>query len=344
MDQREQAELVLSTVLPLFHTRGRSIAWGGLTSPGAGRADTPGSNQQEAASFSMDSFSLVQVSDSHLCAEHQFPTENWEVVAREINELGPDLIVHTGDTTVDGVGEPAQLDFAKEQIALLDAEVLVLPGNHDVGELPIHSNRLEPAVSAESCERFVNCFGQDRFIRDIVGWRLVGLNGLLPGSGIGIEEDLWDFLAGALDGADGKGVALFLHKPLYATQLGDGSHGHHYMGDDPAARLTDLLGQVDKVLVATGHLHEHRIQEVEGRRYVWSPSTSFVTDEIIRTPLGIPRVGFVHHEFSRGGVQSTIVCPEEMTTHLFLDHPDFYPGFQKAAQRFIDWKRSNPEG
>jgi alkaline phosphatase D len=292
----------------------------------------------------MKPFSIVQVSDAHLSPEHAFPTENWKVAASHINDLAPDLIIHTGDTTVDGVGNPQQLEFAKEQFALLDGEVLVVPGNHDVGELASHGNRLEPTVSAESCARFEKCFGQDRFVRDINGWRLVGLNALLFGSGLSIEEDLWSFLDDALSSSDGRRLAIFLHKPLYAGGLGDGSRGAHYLDGESAERLHRSLSHGDAALVATGHLHEHRVSQSEGVQYVWAPSTSFVTDEVIRSPLGTPRVGFVHHEFESSTVTSTIVCPGDMTTHLFLDHPEFYPEFQEAARRFIEWKRSKANG
>ncbi len=292
----------------------------------------------------MKPFSVVQVSDAHLSPEHAFPTENWQIAARHINELGPDLVIHTGDTTVDGVGNPEQLEFAKEQFALLDAEVLVIPGNHDVGELESHGNRLEPVVSAESCVRFETCFGQDRFVRDTQHWRIVGLNALVLGSGLDIEEDHWAFLDDALSAAGGRRIALFLHKPLFATAPGDGSRGAHYLNGESAERLHGLLGRCDAGLVATGHLHEHRVSELEGVRYVWAPSTSFVTDEVIRAPLGTPRVGFVHHQFGPDSFASTVVCPDEMTTHLFLDHPEFYPEFQDAARRLIEWKRSKSRG
>ena len=292
----------------------------------------------------MKPFSIVQVSDAHLSPEHAFPTENWKIVAGHINDLAPDLVIHTGDTTVDGVGNPEQLEFAKEQFALLDAGVLVVPGNHDVGELSSHGNRLEPVVSAESCARFEKCFGQDRFVRDIEGWRIVGLNALLFGSGLSIEADLWGFLDETLSSADGRRIAVFLHKPLYAEALGDGSRGAHYLDGESAKRLHLSLSYGDAALVATGHLHEHRVREFEGVQYVWAPSTSFVTDAVIRAPLGTPRVGFVHHQFESDTVTSTIVCPDDMTTHLFLDHPEFYPEFQEAARRFIEWKRSNSNG
>ncbi|MDJ0865782.1 MAG: metallophosphoesterase [Myxococcota bacterium] len=288
----------------------------------------------------MKPFSVVQVSDAHLSPEHAFPTENWKLVAAHVNELGPDLVVHTGDTTVDGVGDPEQLAFAKEQLALLDAEVLVVPGNHDVGEVPSHANRLEPMVSAESCARFESCFGQDRFVRDVQGWRLVGLNALLFGSELRIEKDLWTFLDEALSSAEERRVAVFLHKPLFATAPGDGSRGAHYLDGESAERLHRTLRDGNAALVATGHLHEHRAEELEGIQYVWAPSTSFVTDEILRSPLGTPRVGFVHHQFGPDSVSSTVVCPDDMTTHRFLDHPEFYPEFQEAARRFLEWKRS----
>jgi len=288
----------------------------------------------------MSSFKVVQVSDTHLSADHRFPLENWERLVRHVDALEPDLVIHTGDATLDGVSHPGQLEFAREQFRMLDAEVLVVPGNHDVGEQPANAGRLEPAVSVGSCERFASCFGQDRFVRDIGGWRLVGLNALLLGSGLDAERDLWAHMNEATAGAGGRRVAVFLHKPLFVSGPGDGSRAPHYLSEEVVERIQGSLEREGVALVASGHLHEHRILERDGVRHVWAPSTSFVTDESISSPKGTRRVGFVQHLFEPDRVTSTVVCPDDMTTHQFLDHPDFYPEFQEAARKVVEWRRS----
>ena len=288
----------------------------------------------------MASFSVVQVSDTHLSADHEFPLANWDALVAHVNALAPDLVVHTGDATFDGVKDPEQFDFARERFEKLDAEFLVVPGNHDVGEQPASAGRLEPAISSESCERFARRFGADRFVRDVPGWRLVGLNALLLGSGHSLEEEHWGYLDEATAGAEGRRVAVFLHKPLHATGPGDGSRAPNYLPGHAAERLHGLCGPDGVGLVASGHLHEHLVRGRDGVSTVWAPSTSFVIDESISTPKGTRRVGFVHHLFEPDRVSSTVVCPDDMTTHQFLDHPGFYPEFQEAARKLLEARRS----
>ena len=39
-------------------------------------------------------------------------------------------------------------------------------------------------------------------------------------------------------------------------------------------------------------------------------------------------------------VEIEVICPDEMVTHLFMDHPQMYPQYQEAARRVIAGKRA----
>ncbi|HEY1474936.1 MAG TPA: metallophosphoesterase, partial [Pseudolabrys sp.] len=47
-------------------------------------------------------FKLVQISDTHLSPGKAHFTDNWAPLAHWIAEQRPDLVIHTGDVTVDG--------------------------------------------------------------------------------------------------------------------------------------------------------------------------------------------------------------------------------------------------
>ena len=284
-------------------------------------------------------FRVIQISDTHLVEEPSFFLENWAKLVRHINALAPDLVIHTGDVSFDGASEEDQLQRASERLKDIACEALALPGNHDVGELPGPATRLEPEITAESCDRFARHFGQSRFQRDLGKWRLVGCNALLFGSALDAEAAEWEHLEEAISGAGERRVAVFLHKPLYVKGPDDGSRAPTMLATAASQRLHALARDSNVELVASGHLHEHRIESIHGMQHVWAPSTGFVTDEILSPPVGTRRVGFVDYLVGSEGVEVNAVFPDDMVTHLFMDHPDMYPRFQEAARRLLAHKR-----
>lgn len=286
-------------------------------------------------------FRVIQISDTHLVEQPAFFLENWEKLVRHINERSPHLVIHTGDITFDGASEEDQLRRASELLKGIACEVLVVPGNHDVGELPGPAPQLEPEVTRESCDRFTAHFGHSRFERDLGSWRLVGCNALLLGSGLDGEAEEWDHLEQAISSAGQRRVALFLHKPLYVEGPDDGSKPPTMLAAEASRRLHGLARHDNLDLIASGHLHEHRVESIHGAQHVWAPSTGFVTDEILSPSVGTRRVGFVEYRFDDAGVAVNVVCPDDMITHLFMDYPDMYPRFQQAARRAIARKQQS---
>ena len=104
----------------------------------------------------MSAFRVIQVSDTHLAQEPKFALQNWQKLVAHIRRREPDLVIHTGDVSMDGVRFPEQLQQARDCHSDLGAPFLVLPGNHDVGELPGAAGELEPEVCEAACQRFID--------------------------------------------------------------------------------------------------------------------------------------------------------------------------------------------
>jgi 3',5'-cyclic AMP phosphodiesterase CpdA len=78
---------------------------------------------------------IVQLSDTHISHLGGVPAENLTLLANHINhDIRPDLVVHTGDVVIADPDSAPDRDAARRPLALIDAQVVVLPGNHDVGE------------------------------------------------------------------------------------------------------------------------------------------------------------------------------------------------------------------
>ena len=84
-------------------------------------------------------------------------------------------------------------------------------------------------------------FGPDRWCFEAQGWRLVGLNAQLFGTGTSAEEEQFAWVAGRL--TNGKPVALFLHKPLFRNSPADDEVHIRYVPVAPRRRLLDLFAR-----------------------------------------------------------------------------------------------------
>ncbi|MFN7000005.1 MAG: metallophosphoesterase family protein, partial [Elioraea tepidiphila] len=204
-----------------------------------------------------------------------------------------DLIVNTGDISLDGADREADLAFARAEHAALPAPCLMVPGNHDVGDYG-ELGASQP-VNAERLARWRAVIGPDYWVHDVPGWRLIGLDSQTLGSGLPEEDAQWAFLADALAGAGTRAVALFLHKPLTAQRLDDATVDYWPVLPPSRRRLLAALSAAPPRLVASGHIHQWRDREVDGFRQVWAPPVSFIVGEEAQPSLGTKLVGAVEH-------------------------------------------------
>ncbi len=221
---------------------------------------------------------IVQLSDTHISHLGGVPAENMSLLADHVNhDIRPDLVVHTGDVVIADPDSAADRDAAKRLLARIDAPLLVLPGNHDVGE-SADSPWMELAVTSERIAAFSSAWGQDRFIAAgsaatrSDNWVFIGINSERLGSGLPEEREQWDWLADAARQARGKSVMLFLHKPLWFPT---GSQSGLTVPEADRERLVALFADARLRVVSNGHLHRFRRAFQGEVLAVWAPSMTF---------------------------------------------------------------------
>jgi 3',5'-cyclic AMP phosphodiesterase CpdA len=221
---------------------------------------------------------IVQLSDTHISHLGGVPAANMSLLAAHINdEIRPDLVVHTGDVVIADPDSGPDRDAARALLARIEAPLVVLPGNHDVGE-SADSPWMEIAVTSDRIAAFSSAWGQDRFFLSGSAdnrsddWVFIGLNSERLGSGLPQEGEQWEWLAGAAERARGKSVLLFLHKPLW---FAGGSQSGVTVPAADRQRLLALFADARLRVVANGHLHRYR-RAFEGEILtVWAPSMTF---------------------------------------------------------------------
>jgi alkaline phosphatase D len=225
---------------------------------------------------SADGARVVQITDTHLSPGRGVPPE-WTALVEWLRRDPPDLIVNTGDIVFEDPDDDADRAFARRLHDELPAPFVVIPGNHDIG---FYGDETE---QPRRLATFREAWGADRFVADLAGWRLVGVNAYLLGSP---EHDEW---LGAAVGVDSP-VLVFVHQPA-----DDPSGDEWVMPPEAAGAFARAIADADVRLVASGHRH----RSVDGDGMLWAPSLTLIGDT--ERGEGDPRPGFVEFVLSPGG-------------------------------------------
>jgi alkaline phosphatase D len=265
--------------------------------------------------------SILQISDAHLSPRSPLFRDNLAVIAAWAAASPPDLVIASGDLSLDGADQAEDLEFAAGLLRALPAPLLAIPGNHDVGSHP----RTMPhqPVDAVRLARFRALVGEDRWVRDVPGWRLVGLDTEIMGTGLAEEAVQAGFIAAAATGLGDRRLALFLHKPVFVTAPEDPAFD--YWSVPPGARpaLAPLLDHPALRLVASGHVHLHR-EEMRGAvRYAWAPALSFVVAPEDQPGLpGERPCGALLHRLHADHLETTLLSPPGLRRRWINDIRD----------------------
>jgi len=253
---------------------------------------------------------IVILSDIHLSPTHGFFWENWCVAREFADTADADAVIVNGDLAINGPDSDAEIAFAAAALQTLRTPVMALPGNHDVGDEP-PAQDAHQIIDDNRLRRWDGSFAGDRWTLDLGGWRLIGVNAQLFGSGLEREhaQDRW--LDEQLSTA-GRPTALFLHKPLFLESPADEVVGPACMVPAARRRLLDRLDRSDVRLIVSGHLHQHRDRTFGPQRHLWVPAVAFAGSQEHGGDTGC---GVTVLDVSEGHVEVAIERPHGLVSH-----------------------------
>ena len=260
-------------------------------------------------------FRLVQVSDTHLSAERAYFNDNFDVFCAEMAADPPDLIVHTGDISLDGAASDADLVYAANELKRLPGEVLTLAGNHDIGEAPAFS-RLDQPLDNVRTTRWARTAGGrwwSRVVGD--GWLIVGLDTALMASGLEDEARQLAFLREALTAHEGPRKLVFMHMPPYLDNPDDTKFSALAVPHPARAAFFDACISNGVRAIACGHVHVYRKLAHRGIDIVWAPPTAFVNiGAQLKRGYNFPRAGYLEWTLDGDNITHRLVEPPLMIT------------------------------
>lgn len=277
-------------------------------------------------------FRVAQSSDTHLSRDKPFFTANFASVVAGVAASRPDLVVNTGDVSLDGAGAESDLAEARRLHGALALPTRFIPGNHDVGESQDLPQSPELRLSGETRARYVRHFGDDFWLTDVPGWRLIALDTQLLGSSLDAAGTQMAFLAEAVAGTGGRRIALFVHKPLFDASPEEEVVGGRFVNPQARRELLAAFGARLPALVASGHVHQYRTTTWRDTRCVWAPSTAFIIPDARQPRYGDKEVGYVEHLLHPDGRhESRFVGSPGLLTLSITDFPDAYRQLEARA-------------
>ena len=253
---------------------------------------------------------IVVLSDIHLSPTHGFFWENW-CVAREFADAAKaDAVIVNGDLAINGPDSDAEIAFAATALGNLRTRVMALPGNHDVGDEPPGQDP-DQIIDADRLARWDSSFATDRWVLDAGGWRLVGVNAQLFGSGLAREQRTGSVARRAVEYRRAAHRAVPAQACLPRTS-NRRCLSPACMVPSARARLLDKLNRSDVRLIVSGHLHQHRDRTFGGQRHLWVPAVAFAAPQMHG---GDGRCGVTVLDFSQNSVEVTIERPRGLVSH-----------------------------
>lgn len=180
-----------------------------------------------------------------------------ERAVAEINAMKPDMVVFTGDQ-VHQSWNANQWETFNAIVAKIDPSIKVvhLPGNHDVAFV-------EGDVD---CTPFASRYGDDRFVHEGEGFKIVGFNSNLIYYGGSAEEAQKEWLDQTLSAGNPEDVCvLFCHHPFFQKGV--------------KQEYLDMFVKNGVDVIYCGHSHHNDYEEYEGMPFITTTSVGYQLGE-----------------------------------------------------------------
>ncbi len=263
---------------------------------------------------------ILQLSDAHLSPRNALFRRNFELVRDAAAEVPPDLVIATGDLSLDGADREEDMEMAAAWHRAVPGRLLAIPGNHDVGS----DTRLMPQqpFTEARMERWRRHLGPGRHVVDVPGWRILALNTEAMGTASSEEAAQAVFAAEALAGLGERRIALFLHRPAFQSAL-DEAWNPWSVPPEGRGALRPILAHPALRLVASGHVHLARAERRGRVDFVWAPALSFFCNPKDQPGMeGSRSPGALLHRLHPDHVETFTLSPEGMEAVLIDDVRD----------------------
>lgn len=187
---------------------------------------------------------IVHVSDTHITPYGRFREKCFNEMVKKINGIEPDLVIHSGDITQDGLLD--EYELAREKLKQIEADLVIIPGNHDARNV---GYKLYP-----------DFFGKKHRVKKIKNVKIVALDTTVPDiEGGRLGRTGQDYLRKSVENLPGLINVVAIHHHLIPVP--DAGRSRNLIDD--AGDVLKLVSENYVDLVLMGHRHVPYITRLE---------------------------------------------------------------------------------
>ena len=218
----------------------------------------------------------------HCYSSDKLANRKVKFIIRQINKLAPDLVIHLGDIQhpiPDLPTHEAAVKASRHLLQQLNCKLVVVPGNHDVGDKP-HALAASPVVNQQALRVFKKHWGPSFYAFDYGNCHFIVINSSILNSGTALESKQTAWLEKDLaeNRQSGRRVFLFMHYPLYLDHPAEDEH-YDNIGHQARMRLLALLDRYKIEAVFCGHVHNFFYNRYKKTDLYVLPSVTFIRPE-----------------------------------------------------------------
>lgn len=254
---------------------------------------------------------VALVSDIRLSARSPECAANWHAARRAIERLHVDLTVHLGEVTLGGLFCADEFRLAAHLIGQWPTAMRCLTGNSDFADASWQTGL--PAQWLRACRP---SFGTDHWVLRAGGWRLLGLNAQILGTGSVREQALWRLVElESMHSSAPEQTAIFAHWPNACGLASSGDKGARHAAGAAYARLIDGPLKHSLSLVVASRMPAWIDVAATGVSHVWLPSKADSMSGHMQHRIGQKLVGVGLLELGREQAGFDMWCPDGITRH-----------------------------
>ena len=310
----------------------------------------------------MKPWTFVHATDIHVGSPKSFRyapawNENWRAARQQIIDLEPDLLLIGGDLARDGRIHLYEFQELRNDLDSLPFPYHVIPGNMDTnnkhtvvsGKRP-GRNDLELNMTMKDLGNYRQVFGSPWWTFTHKSVRFSGFGGMLLGSGLALEKDLWAWLESQIDQPRSQGHIWLMHYPPFVhspdepsfdvTDLDEYQDWYFNVDKPYRERLLHILMATGATHVLSGHTHVRKRLYAEGIHFDVGMSTAF-TQRGPRWNDGDHTLGLQKYVVSEDGIDYEFIPLATVSTATGYG-PGGHP---RPDQRdySIAWERDTPQ-
>ena len=234
------------------------------------------------------SYCIALITDTHLrplyddrqqaFASDQLHNDRCRQAVEFIRERQPDLVIHLGDVVhpIPKMDSQADaLELASQIFDELDCPLLVVPGNHDVGDKQGTANA--PSFDDRGRQRFQEKWGPLQRSCSLGDYRFLTIDSMEWGADSDRANSQRAWLESELK-SNAEQTFLFTHYPLYLCEPHEPEH-YDNMNRQARDSLLALIAKYQVRAVFSGHAHRFFYNRFDETDLYVLPATSFVRPE-----------------------------------------------------------------